>query len=529
MMRVFLVDDEPFILEGLGSIIDWKKYNLEVVGGALNGVEALEAIKKCGGIDILITDITMPKMSGLVLIENLKELGYNTKFIVLSGYNDFQYVKEGIKLGIENYLLKPINTQELISTLENTVEKIQKSTSSNFYTKQDMEILKDNILYRWLTDRIDSIELKERSKLLNINLNYSYYTVITIKMLCNKDNHSEQNNIYKSQVISKAYDLCNNVLQEINSTICFCDPDGNMVIVCGWNTEDIDKEGMYDILNKIHLSLLNNMDTNTLITIGNTVPSYLKVSQSYKSAKKLQEYKIIHRDSTIIDSELIKMTPIVKSTTMDIDYETLSMFIITGKKDDAFNFINEVYDDLESSQSITPCDVLNYSIEIIFHINNTVHQFDNCGRTSTLDYRDLFSNLLELQTMDQLRNYIISIVDNSIECFNSENIKLSPVIKQVLSYINKHYNEDVCLKKLGSVFNISPVYLGQLFKKETGELFTEYVNKFKLERAKQLLLNTNLKTADISKEVGFANPNYFYTQFKKYMGMSPSELRNCKS
>ena len=128
-----------------------------------------------------------------------------------------------------------------------------------------------------------------------------------------------------------------------------------------------------------------------------------------------------------------------------------------------------------------------------------------------------------------LKKYLESAAFKAIDIISSGRNKISPIIKQVLNHIKTHYHEDIGLKVLGQQFNINSVYLGQLFQKETGELFTDYVNRFKMKKAKDMLLNTNMKVVEISQKVGFSNPNYFYTQFRKYMGMSPSEVRELQN
>lgn len=156
MYNVFLVDDEPFIIEGMRALVPWEDYGLKVVGEASNGSEAIKKLETCH-VDILLTDIMMPIMDGLELISTLKERHPNTKYIVLSGYEEFEYVKKGMKLGIENYLLKPVNEQELISTLENSIEKLEKSTNN----EEAYTILRDNTIWRCLNQDIDAKEWRE--------------------------------------------------------------------------------------------------------------------------------------------------------------------------------------------------------------------------------------------------------------------------------------------------------------------------------------------------------------------------------
>ncbi len=180
MYKVFIVDDEPFIIEGLYDILDWASFGLEIVGHAENGRQALEALASIPA-DLLITDISMPVMDGLSLIAEARKLHQELKVIILSGFNEFDYLKEGMKLGIENYLLKPINVEELESTLRNTVEKMNSMKSDELYDAFDMQILKDNTLYRWLTGQIGEAEFRERADLLGLDLMKPYLIVAVIR------------------------------------------------------------------------------------------------------------------------------------------------------------------------------------------------------------------------------------------------------------------------------------------------------------------------------------------------------------
>ncbi len=159
MFNVFLVDDEPFILEGMYHILDWASLGLRIVGHANDGAEALAALDGAD-VDVLVTDISMPKMTGLELIRRLREKGSEIKILVLSGYNDFDYLKEAMHLGIENYLLKPVNPQELRESLRSTTEKLAAPAVSP-WSARDIGVLRDNIMHRWMTGRIALDELQE--------------------------------------------------------------------------------------------------------------------------------------------------------------------------------------------------------------------------------------------------------------------------------------------------------------------------------------------------------------------------------
>ena len=193
MYNVLIADDEPAILQGMANIIYWESFDFKIAGFAQCGTEALEIIQK-EDIQILITDIKMPYMDGLELIKSIRNDGRNIKCIILSGYDDFQYVKEAAKLGIENYLLKPLSEVELVSTLQSTLQKIQQEHFMQSGVREGLNILKNNILQRWVTNNIDQNELQERATLLNIDLKCSKYLVIIIKdiTISSDNNHSVQ-------------------------------------------------------------------------------------------------------------------------------------------------------------------------------------------------------------------------------------------------------------------------------------------------------------------------------------------------
>lgn len=221
MFKVFIVDDEPFIIEGLYDIVDWAKLGMEIVGHAENGAIALEAMKVTPA-DILITDISMPVMSGLDLIRHVRAVHPELKVIVLSGYNEFDYLKEGMALGIENYLLKPINLEEFKGTLRTVAQKLNVNRSELALNEQSMRILRDNVMYRWLQDQISPKEFQERADLLGIELDQRYVQVSILRA-----GHS----------MAEVFDSVMNQLSSSENVVPFRDMDGDIVLV--FNADDV--------------------------------------------------------------------------------------------------------------------------------------------------------------------------------------------------------------------------------------------------------------------------------------------------
>jgi YesN/AraC family two-component response regulator len=362
----------------------------------------------------------MPKMNGLELIHKIKELELNTRFIILSGYDDFEYLKESIKLGIENYLLKPINCEELEETILNVGNKLEYRNLQASYSNKDMDIIKNNILYRWVNGSISQVELIERALLLDISLEYSKYVVCMLRLLPNADESKDRH-----ALTQKAREICCKTINSYTSGIMFCTPENNIVFIMN------DLEESQKLAENCISILKSNLNIDCFFTIGSLEHDYTLLSRSYFRALELQQHSILISANSIL--------------------EYCSFIKNTGK--------------------------------------------------------------------DQIHERLLN-------AFIEKNGTINPIIKRILEYIKINYSKDICLKTLAIDLNANPNYLGQLFKEETGEYFSDYLNMIRIHKAKELLQNTKLNTKDISIDVGYKEVNYFYKTFKKYTGISPSEYRS---
>ncbi|BBH22728.1 DNA-binding response regulator [Paenibacillus baekrokdamisoli] len=526
MYSVFIVDDEPFILEGLPHVIRWEEYGLVITGQASDGLEALEMLRTTP-VDILITDITMPRMNGLELIRDAKLLNPELKCIILSGYHEFDYIKQGMALGIENYLLKPINIEELKVTVSSTAQKITDTYRKEMYSRSDLDILRDNILYRWMTDAIDAGELKHRAQLLGFRLDYPVYAVAAVKLAFEAAEQRELSHLQRDHLISEAYQLCRSRLEnDNNACVTFIDTDGDIMAIFGLKDADSDCDRVRDLLRQIGSVIQEKLAVRAVITLADAEHNYVNAGRSYDSAKKLQEYYLIHSEEAVIERKLsIRDAKQAAAGGASIDLDAYGKLLFGKSKPELFAWIDAFFQRLQAVDAAPPAQIQNHAVEIIIHTKRLLKDVKLSNELVSNDYKELFSSLFRIQLMEELKEHVKYIAGAAIDCLVSEDDELSPVIKQVLKHISVNYAEELSLKTLSQTFNINPVYLGQLFQKETGESFSDYVNKFRIETARKLLVNTHLKTIDIGKRVGYADTSYFYKQFKKYAGISPTEFR----
>lgn len=247
------------------------------------------------------------------------------------------------------------------------------------------------------------------------------------------------------------------------------------------------------------MKYLINLNINSFITIGNIEENFNNIHKSYKTAKKLQDYLIIKGYNNIISYDFYEKINNPKIQEI-VDTKEYYKLILSKDKNKINEYIDNVFSKIISLNENTPENIQNTLIRMIFTLDVISREF-NINYEENL--KRLINEIYNLKTIDNLKEKITQESFNFIDNINSKFKNISPIIQQIVAYINENYKEELSLKTLGDKFNINPSYLGQIFKKEYGKLFTDYLNQVRNEKAKELLLNTNLKINEIAKMVGY--------------------------
>ncbi|MCI9061225.1 MULTISPECIES: response regulator [Romboutsia] len=487
MYKVYLLDDEPFILEGLKYIVDWKDYGFEIVGFANNGEDGLKEILSMD-IDLVITDIMMPKMTGLELIENLINSNYQTNFIVLSAFQEFEYAKKAISMGAQNYILKPIDTEELEKSIISIKSKLKEKENRN----KDKEVVNNSVLLKLITDKdYENIDyIKEK---LKYNVEYR----VGIIELKNKD--KDIHKVLKVIPDMKKYLYC----IENKSKAVF--------IIDGKSNDEYIEE-----LTNIKNQIIDLIDDIVYISLGEIVKDLKDINISYECAKDISEYKIIYPDISWIKEYKEKNN---KNIDIDIDFEDLKYLLINKDFDNASLFIESKFNQLKEDE-LNPKEIKAKALEVFLNVYNYINESKLIKNLSIY-----LENVIKKNTIDEIQFELISMIKFMHTKLDNTQESISPVIIKLLNHIEKNYQKDLNLKEISDSLNINSIYLGQLFQKEIGILFSDYINNFRINKAKDLLVNTSLKVSEIGELVGYYNKNYFYRKFKSIVGITPSEWR----
>ena len=400
MYRVFIVDDEPLICKGLRETIEWDSLGLEISGEAHNGVEAMALIAATHP-DIIITDIRMPGMDGISLIKAIREKDMNLRIIILSGYSDYQFLKEAIRLGVDGYLLKPIDTDELVSNLSNLVNSIEKEQLRTSRLYQGLELLRTNTLNRLVTGEIGRSEFDEKAAFLDISLDAEHYMCA----LCVPAHEGDDAETYADPRVTIAMQRACHALAA-GGSVSFIDNRNRLAFVFFGSSEEAVAANASAVLTHVETHAAQSAGVPFVCHSGPMVHALEEVARSYTVASVRFGHEKAALDSDPLDSRW--------------------------------------------------------------------------------------------------------------KC----------IVNRTVDYVAAHFHEALSLKQIAGDCGINTSYLGQLFRKATGDSFTHYVNGYRIQKAKELLAGTNLKVYEVSQRVGFTDYHYFLKIFKKVTGNVPTDSRN---
>ncbi|WP_302537629.1 response regulator transcription factor [Clostridium saudiense] len=503
MYKVMLVDDERLILQGVLNIIDWEKLGMEVIHMAENGKEALDKYKE-NPVDIIITDINMPVITGLELIMKIKEINKRAKFIVLSGYDEFSYARTAMKYGVENYILKPINEEELEAALIDINKKIKDEKE-----EENIILEKNSILMKLLNGNVDSNELYYLKDIIRLEFKNKYYTVSNI-LFNNKDikNKIDVQNLIDVNTSDK-YEI----IYKFN---------GDIILINSWNT-DVNDESINKYYDTILKKLSSEFD-EVFIAVGDKVESIEDIPKSYADSNIIKKYILTEGyNSCLYKNDIVKITNKNRSFNKEIEY--LNKIIIEKNEDKTLEYIEKIF----KNEELAPEDIYDLSIKILLLIDKISEDFRLSKNYKDETLSSVIVSIYDASTIDRIKEIITNQVIELSKVMNTNIVKYTPIVQQVVNYIDERYFEEVSLKTLSQKYNINSSYLGQIFTKEVGYSFSEYLNKIKNMKAKELILNTNMKINDIAKEVGYYETSYFYRKFKEFYGVSPATLREFKN
>lgn len=537
-MKILIVDDEAIVRVGIKSIIDWNKYGYEIVGEASNGKVALEIIKD-KDVDIIITDIKMPVMDGLELIKEGKKINSELKFLVLSSYGDLALVKEAMKFGAEDYILKLGMEQEsLIEVIDKIKlsistkkEEIDKETQFINQLKKNIPLIRSKFLKECIhNSNIDKKEFYSSIEMLNINLNidYIYCMVIKIQELYRFENmNDEQVDFLNNSLIN----LCEEIIVEEFNGYCFENKTGLFCILLSFK-EDSKNKNFSVIENTAFLlaeMLKQYLNITAIIGVSDINSGITGFKAAYNQAKKALEYRFFYHSGNVIlfnESEVSSLT--YDKYSVSCYRKKIHNALAYHKKEELEEVFNQIVKDvvtLHLGREI----VCNVTIQIFNIVCEFLEKYQLEARTVLSKSYKTYHEMLLIDSLVEVKQWINELQEDLIAFIKNEaNNDYPRIIAVSKKYMEDNFNIEISLKEVADKVGLNPSYFSTLFKQYTGMSYVEYITQLRINKAKELLTNCNCKVYEISDMVGYENSYYFNRIFKKITGMTPIEYKNLK-
>lgn len=540
MKKVMLVEDEEFILQGLRCIVDWEEISMNVVSMAHNGQEALEMFRR-EPADIVVTDVEMPLMNGLELLREIRKIDPRTRCIILSGYDEFEYARTALKLDVEEYILKPIHEGQLRQALLHAAEHFDE------IAREKAGSMEDKIgWHRFLNGKLEGSEAESFLRMLPEIGPEESVTAAMMKIdadsLEAKDGMQDvlielQKLPAKLKTIYLSPDTLFLLLymgKEERKPHDARDTEGGESEFPGAGNHSEDRSGQShvesgaDAAAEIFGSFQDHLEScygiMSFITIGPPIREYRDLPPSYKIISRLQKYRLLEGYGSCIAESYIKER---KHQDVVIDENLLRKMILKKDKEGALNYIEDLFiNNLKSEVDVDVLYQLALKMAVLLQDIKVEYKLEQSRNLQALT--EMVEKIYQADDIFGLKTIFISEITEIILYLHTEDSQYTPVVKQVMEEVRKNYKEDMNLKTLAYKYHMNASYLGQIFQKEVGCSFTQYLSNTKNKIAKDLILNTNMKINDIAKEVGYPDTSYFYRKFKQCYGVSPASLRNMK-
>lgn len=519
--KVFFVEDEVITREGIRDNVDWQASGFEFCGEASDGEMALPLLRTAQP-DVLITDIKMPFMDGLQLSKIMRDRMPWVKIIILSGHDEFEYAQQAIKLGVTDYLLKPVTVQDLQNALQKLTIQLDKEKKEQDNLKKLQEQVEENratlrerFLFKLVVGAVSPTDVIEQGQMLGLNLSARYYLVLILKIeLGDRTEQYDYDDYQRVQNVVIG-------LAEKNPDIYVLKRDwGDLILIMKGNTPEYLEEERDLLLDKIRRAVEETRYQLT-VGVGTTKKRTADIFQSFVEA--LAYIQIPEGKDELGLNQAVGQAELLK-----VDKSAVENYLHYGVKDGFDEFFDAYLRPLGDA-ALRSNLIKNYIfVDVILTIANLVNDLGGDIDKVIPELNSIEMIMSDVETIEQLREQVYKIFSAALSYRDSKpKGQYKNLIHQAKEYIDHHFaNPELSLNEVAGHVNLSASHFSVVFSQETGQTFKEYLTETRINKAKELLHTTALRSADIAYQVGYNDPHYFSSAFKKHTGLSPIEFRS---
>jgi len=520
MLKVLIVDDEMLVRVGMRSLIQWEEHGFRVIGDAADGEAAL-ALMESEVPDIVLTDIVMPGMDGLRLIEEAGKKYPGVRFIVLSSHSDFDYVREAMKLGADDYVLKTsVRPDEFLKILNETRRKAEQERTKwkRNLESQSVSEKKQSLFLRLLVE-----PPADESAVDRYRRELDWPEAADTAVFAVRLHHFSRLGPDGKPVSRSLLHLLEQGTGEAAGRQVFPYKDNEMIMVLFF-AERPDEGQLLDIGRDVIRAAQRLI--NVCVSVGISEP--FRRFDDFPAA--VRQAKEALNDSFY--GGLGKCYPYGASPrekterTRFADEEELLQRIEVCDREGVRRILERLFSELAENRDI-PERRQELFLDLMQLFKTAVRRWDEAWPNLSEEEEPLVIQILELETIGEARQWFEALADNALEAIHRVRTRTyRKEIIQLIDYLKMHYAENITLSSASRYINMSESYLSSMFKKETGMSFVEYLTRLRIEKAAELLKTTDMPSYLVAEKVGYDNINYFGRSFKKVMGVSPSHYRS---
>lgn len=535
-IKVFLVEDEMVIRRGIKNSIDWEKEGYIFCGEASDGELAYPMIIK-EKPDILITDIRMPFMDGLELCKLVKKELPDIKILILSGYDEFDYAKEAIRLGVTEYLLKPISSGKLLEALNGVSESIRREKEDKDLVHKYMEEMRENTEHekqkffeQMIAGNLSMADALETGKKYEMNLSAGMYNLLLFRFTLGEENRKS------GELLGEAEYAIEKLTERLEYVFEFQrGVEGWAFLLMADNEEQMSER--VKELSKDLEEIMENYSTIAYFGgIGQPVARLRELERSFREAERalaarftmelnriisVEDIRMAQNVDTLDDIEITSFGEIEKTRTM------LEKFLNNGAEDEIDEFVDVYISELpeENLKSVLMRQYIIMDAYIV--MMSFCEKIEGIEGEMQAQSEELKNSMKTIQTLEEIKNYIRMLLKKIIGVRDTiSGRRYSDIIEIAKDQIRKTYmSDEISLNTIAAEVGMSPSYFSSIFSKEMGKTFVEYLTEIRMDRAKELLMCSSMKTSEIGYEVGYKDPHYFSYIFKKTQNCTPKEFR----
>jgi two-component system response regulator YesN len=521
MYKVFLVEDEILTREGIRDNVDWHASGFEFCGEAADGEIALPLLRTSQP-DVLITDIKMPFMDGLQLIKIVRERMPWVKIIILSGHDEFEYAQQAINLGVTDYLLKPVTVQKLQNVLQKLTVQLDQERKEQANLKKLQEQVEENravlcerLLFKLVVGAVSPSEAIEKGQMLGLNLMARHYLVLILKIELGDRSEQYDHDGYQhvQQVVT--------ALMEKNPDVFVLKRDwGDLILIMKGETSEYLEEERDVLLAEIRQEIAKTHYQVT-VGIGSSKNQIAEISQSFVEA-------LVNAQNPAGENKSGLNRAVEQAELLKVDKSAVEIYLRSGAKN-GFDEFFQAYLGPLGKTALKSNLIRNYIfVDVILAIAKLVNDLGGDVDQVIPELNSIETIMSNINSIEQLREQIHKILSSALTYRDSRpNGQYKNLIRQAKAYLERCYTDpELSLNAVAAQANLSASHFSVVFSQETGQTFKEYLTEIRINKAKELLRMTSLRAADIAYQVGYNDPHYFSSVFKKNTGLSPIEFRS---